>query len=106
MEQMTDGQANRKRAWFQIHLSVAIVMMFAAAVILFFNVRKRVVYDKDTDRYYGVEWGWPLTTYKHISTCTLKVKTYTPPNRMEDDKKLKQFLSLSENSFLIKERGI
>jgi hypothetical protein len=53
---MTDAPKN-ERPWFQFHLSTAVLMMFAAAGLLYPNVVPRI-HSTNVSAY-----GWPLTVY-------------------------------------------
>ena len=55
---MTD--APRKRPWFQYHLSTAIVLVFAAALVVFLNVTPRQIPWMQE----GIPcYGWPFGAY-------------------------------------------
>jgi len=50
----------RKRRFFQIHLSTAIVLMFVAAALVWANVREYQEHEPD----YRRAFGWPLAVYR------------------------------------------
>lgn len=85
--------ALRKRARFQLHLSTCVVLMLAAGILLWANVRERVRESGDVEvsfRQSGLEGhkttaedrGWPATlvtaSYERVYECRLK---YQPDPR-------------------------
>ena len=64
--------SERKRRWFQIHLSTAVVMMFAASGLLYLNL----IYINSVNgtvpprvEYFEYEWGWPFPSMSHINVA-------------------------------------
>lgn len=60
-----------KRRWFQVHLSTVVVMAFVAGVLIFVNVRPRVV---DLSHIPGIpsdfiqsEHGWPFWSWTQVN---------------------------------------
>jgi hypothetical protein len=50
----TDFMAtDKKRAWFQIHLSTAVVLMISAAMVLWLNLRNSSPVSRE-------QYGWPF----------------------------------------------
>ena len=64
---METGMDNKpkKRPWFQFHLSTAIILMFAAAGLLWLNMRPDVQATPFGSNEL-VAWGWPFTALQHL----------------------------------------
>lgn len=55
------SKAPQKRAWFQLHLSTAIVLMLAAGVLVWANVRNGEYEYFSLSGHYGeIRYGWPM----------------------------------------------
>jgi len=83
-----------RRARFQIHLSTAIVLMFAAGLLIWANVRERIqiitsTYSMGTQRVNFVVWthGWPFPAYAH-SADDFKVPVGIPRFLNADESQL------------------
>lgn len=72
MEQKTDRQP-KKRAWAQIHLSTAVVMLIASGVMMYVNRISRLYTEKYRES--GTSSGWPLT-YEIAVGPTLSTSPY------------------------------
>ena len=61
-----NDDAPRKRPWFQIHLSTAVVLMVVAGVLVWANVRKPVVLIRNSRIIELDRMGWPWNAESSI----------------------------------------
>jgi|SRR5579862_5858541 len=55
-----------RRKRFQVHLSTAVVLMFAAGGLIWGNVTPNKLRDFTCGADYGIEYGWPNGAYKEL----------------------------------------
>ena len=74
--------SEKKRRWFQIHLSTAIVLMFVAGVVLWVNLgwQHFLIAEVDGNVYHPV--GWPVACVQRGSEFQIVRKDEQYPDRL------------------------
>ena len=58
----------KKRRWFQIHLSTAVVLMITAGVLMWANLREQRGGTKCRPHEWGFYYGWPISLFESLGS--------------------------------------
>ena len=79
-------EKEKKRAWFQIHLSTAVVVMFVAGCLIWANTKERIESENDLllgKREFEV-YGWPLAIWNRRTLPTAQTELSWIRGKVDD----------------------